>query len=135
MTLIVPSAEDSEEESVGELLEDSLIEESLDESEEEFSDKELSEILSDDTEPFCEESGRVPAAGSDGHRQRRTRTNCQSNQQFPSLILSHYLLCTSIFSYFSAAVLHFLAFEKYGKKNINSFYPIDIKLFIIKNIN
>ena len=110
MTLIVPSAEDSEEESVGELLEDSLIE-------------------------VLRRIGRVPAAGSDGHRQRRTRTNCQSNQQFPSLILFHYLLCTSIFSYFSAAVLHFLAFEKYGKKNINSFYPIDIKIFIIKNIN
>lgn len=60
MTLIVPSAEDSEEESVGELLEDSLIEESLDESEEEFSDKELSEILSDDTEPFCEKSDEFP---------------------------------------------------------------------------
>jgi len=64
VTLIVPSAEDSEEESVGELLEDSLIEESLeeslDESEEEFSDKELSEILSDDTEPFCEESDEFP---------------------------------------------------------------------------
>ena len=60
----MPSAEDSEEESVGELLEDSLIEESLeeslDESEEEFSDKELSEILSDDTEPFCEESDEFP---------------------------------------------------------------------------
>ena len=69
----MPSAEDSEEESVGELLEDSLIEESLeeslDESEEEFSDKELSEILSDDTEPFCEESDAATDIVSAAHVQ------------------------------------------------------------------
>jgi hypothetical protein len=133
---MVPSAEDSEEESVEELLEDSLIDESLeesldessDESEEEFSDKELSEILSDDTEPFCEESDEFPPQAA---TDIVSAAHIQTARAISSFLLLFFLITYYVppYSLISQPLFYiFLAFEKYGKKNINSFYPIDIKI-------